>query len=132
MCVQYQWTNKEFPKGLIICRSSGNDGQFDGFVEKEVGAVQKALQIDEFPPISITYVIAQHNHGVCVVPEGYDSKGRSKNVPSGTVCDATALFADVSISRSSNERPKEFMLTAQRYVSIRLLCLFSILVRFFI
>jgi eukaryotic translation initiation factor 2C len=97
---------------MVVYRDGGSDGSFDRIIDEEVHAVRQAISDldqggNESANVSaprITFLIAQNNHNMRVVPTKENDAIRN-NVPSGTLVD--------EFSTSDSNDTFDFLLTPQ-------------------
>jgi Piwi domain len=110
----YKWSNKDRAiKRCLIYRDGGHDGLFDKIRDSEVQACQEIFELLGVAMPLLTFVVAQSNHQICLVPSGKEAD--VVNVPSGTVVDIKELRAH-GIKNHSDAR--DFLLVAQGYVHV--------------
>ncbi len=122
----YQYSRRQLPGPVlrvIFYRDGGADGSFEKFKAAELEGIKSAFRevnavlcgeacpgcasrdCREHMPL-ITYIVAQSDHGIRIVPdEQGKGNGRANNVPSGTCVDHTIV--------SSSEGNPNFLLIPQ-------------------
>ena len=101
---------------MIVFRDGGSDGTFQDIQDMEVQAIRDAIdELDELfgngtrTSPSITFVVAQKDHNMRIVPHRRDDAVRG-NVPSGTLVDD---YLTAYQSSENENNAFDFLLTPQ-------------------
>ena len=86
----YKMNNRVKPKRIVFFRDGVSEGQFIQVIEKELNQIKQAcreLEADYQPKITLLVVQKRH-HTRLFAADLRDARGKSKNVPPGTVVDS--------------------------------------------
>jgi len=81
--------HKQFPKKIVFYRDGVSEGQFQLVLRHEINRIRSACQsiLPDYNP-DITFVVVQKRHHTRFFPVNQqDKKGKSENIPPGTVVD---------------------------------------------
>jgi eukaryotic translation initiation factor 2C len=81
--------HKQFPKKIVFYRDGVSEGQFQLVLRHEINKIRAACQsISSGYKPAITFVVVQKRHHTRFFPvNAQDKKGKSENIPPGTVVD---------------------------------------------